>query len=99
MAELHDVEVHIGLLAVDPDRQNLGLGKKLIAAAEKYALNHFKCGALKMFVLSGRDELLAWYLKLGYSKTGETVPFCVSAMGTRPVCNDAHFIAIAKTIP
>ncbi|MBK7838532.1 MAG: GNAT family N-acetyltransferase [Candidatus Obscuribacter sp.] len=39
LAEKHGDSVHIGMLAVHPDFQNMKLGKVLVEAAEQYAAN------------------------------------------------------------
>jgi ribosomal protein S18 acetylase RimI-like enzyme len=66
--------LYLGMLTVSPELQGGGLGKKLLAAAEEYAIQH-NCPAIFMSVISVRSELIAWYERHGYRKTGETKPF------------------------
>jgi len=75
LVEKEAEEAHIGMLAVDPDKQSFGIGKTLLAAAEKHACNSFACTKSVMTILCGRDELMAWYNRAGYSDTGKTKPF------------------------
>lgn len=98
LVEDHGTDAHIGLLAVSPDCQNMGIGKKLICAAETYAHHHFKQTIAKMCVLSGREELLGWYKSLGYKETGKTEPFPGADSGLQTANTDAHFIEISKNI-
>jgi len=91
-------EVHIGLLAVDPDCQNIGLGRVLLNAAEQYAVEMFNCTQATMFVLSGREELLDWYKRMGYQETGETKPFLEPESGVIAVDTEAHFRVISKEL-
>lgn len=65
---------HLAMLTVRPDRQDAGLGRRLLAAAEDYARAH---GALRMgmTVVHQRAELIAWYERRGYRVTGATKPF------------------------
>ena len=98
LVEQHGDAAHIGLLAVKPDCQNLGLGKKLVQAGEEHAANHFNCTVGKMFVLNGRDELLGWYKRLGYVETGITEPFPGAETGLDAVDKNAHFIEISKKL-
>lgn len=63
---------YLGMLAVDPDRQAGGLGKRLIAAAEAAARGQFGARIMEMTVIAARTELIDWYRRLGYSPTGET---------------------------
>lgn len=96
--EHEDGQAHVGMLAVSPDCQNMGLGKKLIKAAEDYAKNQLLCRKTKMCVLSGRPELLGWYKSLGYEETGENTPFPGPESGLTPAQEGAHFIGIGKDL-
>jgi len=66
---------YIGMVTVDPERQNSGLGRQLLQAAESYARDHFGCSRAEMTVIALRTELIAWYERRGYARTGETRPF------------------------
>jgi ribosomal protein S18 acetylase RimI-like enzyme len=67
-------KMYLGMLTVSPLEQAKGIGKKLLSAAEKYATDQ-KCSAIEMTVISVRHELILWYQKHGYYKTGEAKPF------------------------
>jgi ribosomal protein S18 acetylase RimI-like enzyme len=67
-------KLHLGMLSVSPSMQGKNIGKKLLSAAEEYALEN-NLTAIVMSVISLRHELIAWYEKHGYKKTGETKPF------------------------
>lgn len=60
----------IGLLAVRPDRQSSGLGRRLLAAAEKELVARWQVRDAELTVLSPRPELEAWYGRRGYLPTG-----------------------------
>jgi predicted N-acetyltransferase YhbS len=90
--------VHIGMLAVNPAKQNLGLGKLLVQGAEDYAFKNFKATTAKMFVLNGRPELMDWYKRLGYVETGHTEPFPSSETGSKAINKDTYLIEISKAI-
>ena len=98
LAEKHGDCVHIGMLAVHPDFQNMKLGKVLVEAAEQYGRQHFAANPGKMFVLSQRAELLAWYRRLGYEETGATVPFPKEEEGSKPVQEDTVLLEIARSL-
>ncbi|WP_339914537.1 GNAT family N-acetyltransferase [uncultured Brevundimonas sp.] len=66
---------YLGMLSVDPARQGGGLGRRLVAAAEAAARDKFGAGRMEMTVIIQRAELIAWYERLGYTRTGETRPF------------------------
>lgn len=48
-----------------------GLGRRLIAAAEVAARDLFGAVTMEMTVIATRRELVAWYLRQGYTLTGE----------------------------
>jgi predicted N-acetyltransferase YhbS len=65
---------YLAMLTVRPDRQDGGLGRTLLAAAEDFA--RARGGRrMRMTVVHQRDELIAWYVRRGYAVTGETKPF------------------------
>jgi ribosomal protein S18 acetylase RimI-like enzyme len=67
-------KLYLGMLTVSPEMQGLGIGKRLLKAAEDYALEQ-NCQAIDMTVITIRTELINWYERHGYRKTGETKPF------------------------
>jgi ribosomal protein S18 acetylase RimI-like enzyme len=66
--------LYLGMLTVVPELQGAGIGKKLLEAAEAYAREQ-GCPYIYMNVFSVRDELIAWYERLGYHRTGEIKPY------------------------
>jgi GNAT superfamily N-acetyltransferase len=73
--EKHGNSAYFGMFAVDPLRQNGGLGRQLLAEAERYAHEVWQCAAMHMKVIDVRSELMAWYERRGYRRTGEYSPF------------------------
>ncbi|MES2379238.1 MAG: GNAT family N-acetyltransferase [Bacteroidota bacterium] len=69
-------KVYLGMLTVSPTLQANGLGKQLLNAAEDYTRS-INCNAVTMTVITTRTELINWYKRRGYSKTGETVPLVI----------------------
>ena len=67
-------KMYLGMLTVSPGEQAKGIGKNLLAASEKYALEQ-QCTFIEMTVISARKELIAWYEKMGFLNTGQTKPF------------------------
>ena len=66
--------LYLSMLAVAPAGQARGVGKFLLSAAEDYGRRH-GCATSKMTVISVRTELLAYYERRGYHRTGATEPF------------------------
>jgi ribosomal protein S18 acetylase RimI-like enzyme len=73
--ERRGADSYLGMLVVKPTLQNAGLGKKLIDAAENYAREHWSSKRMTMTVISVRSELIAYYERRGYRRTGEMKPF------------------------
>lgn len=70
----HGPRLYLGMFAVDPETQGLGIGKALLSAADKHALST-GCRSIYMTVISQRKELIDWYKRHGYVDTGERKPF------------------------
>ena len=66
---------YLGMFAVEPASQNLGIGKIVMDYAEKYVMEEWQCSEMEMSVIRQRVELISWYEKLGYRVTGETRAF------------------------
>jgi ribosomal protein S18 acetylase RimI-like enzyme len=67
-------KLYLGMLSVWPGMQGAGIGKRLMEAAAEYAGEHH-CMAIRITVISVRDELIAWYERHGFRRTGEIEPF------------------------
>ena len=69
-----DGSCYLGLLTVDPKRQSAGIGKALMEHSEAIARS-WTCRQMRMTTISVRTELIAYYERRGYAKTGKTEPF------------------------
>jgi ribosomal protein S18 acetylase RimI-like enzyme len=77
--EITDRVARIGMLAVDPSLQTLGIGKLLLAHAEELAVQKFNAQVGVLVVIAARTELMEFYLRRGYSKTDELSQYPVDA--------------------
>jgi GNAT superfamily N-acetyltransferase len=66
---------YFGMFAVSPQLQGGGLGKVIIAEAERQARETWGVTEMHMTVISVRDDLIAWYERRGYRRTGRMTPF------------------------
>ncbi len=63
------------MFSVRPDLQGSGVGRAVLAEAERIAREDWQCGEMQMTVISIRDELIAWYERRGYRRSGVFKPF------------------------
>ncbi|MGS2591603.1 GNAT family N-acetyltransferase [Streptomyces hebeiensis] len=66
---------YFGMFAVRPGAQGAGLGRKVLAEAERTARESWGAREMRMTVITVREELIAWYERRGYRRTGEVSPF------------------------
>lgn len=66
---------YFGMFSVRPDLQNAGLGKAMLARAEEIVRGQWQLPSLRMTVIDIRHELIAWYERRGYARTGVHKPF------------------------
>ncbi|MYS21031.1 Ribosomal protein S18 acetylase RimI [Streptomyces sp. DvalAA-14] len=66
---------YFGMFAVRPTLQGAGLGKVVIAEAERFAVEEWGVAEMHMTVISLRADLIAWYVRRGYARTGRMSPF------------------------
>jgi ribosomal protein S18 acetylase RimI-like enzyme len=68
----------LGMLSVKPILQNQGIGKQLISVAEAIAQQQWGVKFMRMAVIPCREQLIAYYQRRGYVRTGETISFPVN---------------------
>ncbi|MEV8123486.1 GNAT family N-acetyltransferase [Streptomyces sp. NPDC085944] len=73
--EHRGTHAYFGMFAVSPALQGEGLGKAIIAEAERQARKTWGVTEMHMTVISVREDLIAWYERRGYRRTGRTTPF------------------------
>ncbi len=66
---------YFGMFAVNPGLQGGGTGKQMMSEAERIARTEWQCVQMEMTVISVRDELIAWYERRGYRRSGVFKPF------------------------
>lgn len=66
---------YFGMFAVDPRSQAGGIGRAVLAEAERFARAEWSVAQLRMTVITAREDLIAWYERRGYRRTGEHSPF------------------------
>jgi ribosomal protein S18 acetylase RimI-like enzyme len=69
-----EASLYFGMLTVEPSLQNKGIGKKLLLLVEEIARQK-NIVKIRMTVIRGRTELVAYYERFGFKKTGRIEEF------------------------
>lgn len=89
---------YLGMLTVHPAEQSSGFGRRLLQQAEQFAAER-GARAMTMTVISVRTELIAWYERCGYARTGETQPFPYGDLRFgEPKVQDLQFDVLRKEL-
>jgi GNAT superfamily N-acetyltransferase len=89
---------YFGTFAVRPARQGAGTGSALLADAERRA-RAWGCTTMEMTVLAQRTDLIPYYERRGYVRTGEDRPFPYGdERYGRPQREDLVFTVLAKEL-
>jgi GNAT superfamily N-acetyltransferase len=83
------------MFAVEPSHQSMGLGRRMVNAAEHYCRSH-SCKFIDFKMLSLRTILLPFYYSLGYKETGQEE--FRSSRHIRAQDMECHFILMSKVL-
>lgn len=92
---------YLGLFSVNPALQNGGIGKKVLAEAERFAREDMGASVMEMQVLWMRRELIAYYERRGFKVIeGETRPFPYEHLvNPKPgLRQDLYFVVMRKAL-
>tara|TARA_R110000824_G_scaffold4308_13_gene20799 strand:- start:11544 stop:12062 length:519 start_codon:yes stop_codon:yes gene_type:complete len=90
---------YLGLLTVDPALQAAGLGRELLAESERFVREQWQAKAIEMTVIRQRNDLIAYYERRGYARTGEHRPFPHGdARFGRPKTPELEFAVLRKPV-
>lgn len=96
--ERRNGHAYFGMFAVRPTLQGGGIGKALLAEAERFARDEWGVAEMHLTVLTAREELIAWYVRHGYTRTGETAPFPQHADVGVPLRGPLEFEVLVKPL-
>lgn len=91
---------YFGMFSVDPQQQGGGIGKQVMQAAEAHAAREWGVPVMQMTVIDVREELIAFYERRGYQRTGIKKPFPYGdeRFGI-PRRDDLRFEVLEKPLP
>ena len=97
--EPEDGAAYLGVLAVSPVGQGKGVGSSLISLAEAWVAERWGATSMRMSVINKRDELIAYYERRGYERTGDVEPFPYGdeRFGV-PKVDDLEFVLLSKPL-
>ncbi len=94
-----DAAGYFGMFSVRPDQQGGGIGKAVLDEAERIARDEWQLSSMRMTVIDIRAELIAFYARRGYRRTGITKPFPYGdARFGIPKRNDLRFEVLEKIL-
>jgi GNAT superfamily N-acetyltransferase len=91
------IDCYLGMLTVRPTSQGGGLGKYFLEHSEKVARG-WGCDRIRMTVIDRRPELIAYYERRGYVRTGVTMPFHFDDLRFGIAKVEIQMVELAKVI-
>jgi ribosomal protein S18 acetylase RimI-like enzyme len=88
---------YFGMFAIEPNTHGAGLGKQVIAEAERRVRDLWDANQMVMTVINLRTALIAWYERRGYHATGATLPFPFTETSGETT-RDFHLVEMRKTL-
>lgn len=90
---------YFGMFTVDPSLQNGGIGKRVLAQAERIVREQWSTPTMRMTVINVREELIQYYVRRGYLRTGRFKPFPYGdARFGLPKRDDLSFEVLEKSL-
>jgi GNAT superfamily N-acetyltransferase len=88
---------YFGMFAIDPARHGGGLGKAMMAEAERRIGQLWNANVMVMTVINLRTVLIKYYERRGYQLTGAAIPFPFSATSGETT-RDFHLVEMRKDL-
>ncbi len=89
---------NLGMFVVEPTLQGHGIGKRLLTLAERTAQQEWGVGTMIMAVITVRHELIAFYERRGYRRTGILKPFPANPALWTPKVSNLSLELLEKTL-
>ena len=89
---------YLGMLSVDVNSQDKGIGRLLINECERYTKEVWGLNEVRMKVISRRTELIEYYNRRGYVSTGELEEFGASGDTFGDTVEKLYFETLTKSL-
>lgn len=93
-----DTSAYLGMLVVKPNLQGAGIGKHFMLAAENLVRQEWGSTKMWMTVITIRQELVAFYERRGYRRTGQVKPFPAHADNGIPCVEGLQLEVLEKDL-
>jgi N-acetylglutamate synthase-like GNAT family acetyltransferase len=90
---------YLGMFVVKPILQGSGIGKEFMQQAEFETQTLWGVKKIWMYVISVRSELIAYYERRGYVRTGRFTPFSSEVGKEFQLVDDLQFEELEKQLP
>ena len=91
-------EAYLGMFVMRPTLQGGGIGKQFIQASEDFVRQDWESKKMTMSVITLREELIAFYERRGYQRTGEHQPFPKNVGNGIPKVENLEFEILEKEL-
>ncbi|HWA06645.1 MAG TPA: GNAT family N-acetyltransferase [Ignavibacteria bacterium] len=89
---------YLGMLSVDVNFQDKGIGKILINECERYTKEVLGLSEIRMKVISRRTELIEYYNRRGYFPSGELEEFGARGDTFGDTSETLYFVTLTKSL-
>lgn len=89
---------YLGMFVVQPTLQGRGIGKRFLSAAEETVTREWGSKRIYMTVISLREQLIAYYERRGYRRTGRFEPFPIEDHRSTALVSDLRFEVLEKDL-
>ncbi|MFL6621756.1 MAG: GNAT family N-acetyltransferase [Sulfurifustaceae bacterium] len=96
--ERSDAGAYLGMFTVKPTLQARGIGKRFLEVAERTVQTEWGAKRIVMAVITRRTELIAFYERRGYRRTGRFETFPNDIKFGIPTVPDLRFELLEKTL-
>jgi ribosomal protein S18 acetylase RimI-like enzyme len=87
---------YLGMFVVKPSLQGQGIGKHFLQASEVFVQNEWQVRRIQMTVITLRHELIAYYERRGYRRTGIFKPFPLEDKRSTALVDELKFEVLEK---
>jgi ribosomal protein S18 acetylase RimI-like enzyme len=89
---------YLGMFVVKPALQGQGIGKHFMQASEEFVRNEWQVRRVQMTVITLRHELIAYYERRGYRRTGILKPFPIEDKRSTALVDELQFEVLEKQL-